>query len=443
MHLKATSQYKKSAVNKTVTPEKYPVSKKKKSRFFETYISKVLRQVSPDNGITSNSKQQLNSALCIVARELSKTVIRLTEISKKKTMSDKEVSNAVRVVFSGAMSRHSIREGEKSVLKFSAKSSKGSSRQGKAGIIFPPSIAEKFLRNFGYSKVMVTSNAPVFLAAVLEYLTAEILEMAANSATDNKRIRITIRDIQIAVGNDSELSNLFLKLNLSFLGGGVLPHIYSCLLSKKPRKKRKVVDAPGIKKPHRFRPGTVALREIKKFQKMSNCLTFAKFPFERLVRNIVNKTNNKMKISKDVFIILQYYIEQYVVNLLKDANAAAIHSGRVKLMIGDIKFICSLRGSQINLLNETLPYEEDQVVNDDEVDDDKADDDDEVDDDEVDDDDESDDDESDDDEADDDEADDDEADDDEVDDEDEDDVNDDDDDDDEDVNDDGDVLVDE
>ena len=77
---------------------------------------------------------------------------------------------------------------------------------------------------------------------------------------------------------------------------------------------------------------------------MSNCLTFAKFPFERVVRGIVNKNNSSMKISKDVFIILQYYIEQYVVDILKDANMAAIHAGRVKLMLTDIEFICNLRG---------------------------------------------------------------------------------------------------
>ena len=330
---------------KETTPDKGALAKKKKSRLFESYISKVLKQVSDKNGITSNSKQQLNSAICIVARTISLVVTRLTEIAKKKTISDNEVANAVRVLFSGDLAENSIHEGVKSVEKFSAEASKGSSRQGKAGIIFPPSIAEKFLRNFGYSNVRVTSTAPIFLAAVLEYLVAEVLILASKSATDNKRIRITIRDLQLSVGEDQELSTLFDKLNVSFLGGGVVPYINSCLVTKKPRKKKSnAVDTTGMKKPHRFRPGTVALREIKKFQKMSNCLIFAKFPFERFVRQVVKKNNAGMKISKDVFIIIQYFIEQYVVGILKDANAAAIHAGRVKLMITDIEFISSLRG---------------------------------------------------------------------------------------------------
>ena len=327
--------------------DKSSSSKRKKTRFFESYISKVLKNVSGKNGITSNSKQQLNSALCIITKTLSNMVIRLTEIAKKKTLSDKEVSNAVRVLFSGDLAENSIREGDKSVMKFTKGTSNGNSRQGKAGIIFPPSITEKFLRNFGYSKVMVTSSAPVFLAAVLEYLVAEILLLASNSAISNNRIRITIRDLELSIRQDHEFSELFNKLNLSFLGGGTMPYIHKCLVSKKPRKKKKIIETSlGTKKTHRFRPGTVALREIRKYQKISNCLIFAKFPFERLVRSIVNKKSN-MKISKDVFTILQYYIEQYIVSILKDANAAAIHTGRVKLMLSDIEFICNIRDIHI------------------------------------------------------------------------------------------------
>ena len=343
------TSYDKESISKDIeSTDKVFVNKKKKTRLFETYISKVLKQVSDKNGITSNSKQQLNSVLCIISKRISYTAIRLTEIAKKKTMSDKEVSNAVKVIFSGDLALNSIREGIKSVNKFSIEISKGSSRQSKAGIIFPPSITEKFLRNFGYNKIMVTSTAPVFLAAVIEYLTIEILILASKSSFINKRIRITIRDIQIAVGKDSELSNLFNNLNISFLGGGVIPYIHSCLISKKIRKKynkpvEPVEPVDVVKKTHRFRPGTVAIREIKKYQKMSNCLTFAKFPFERFVRGIVNKYNFGMKISKDVFIILQYYIEQYIVDILKDSNMAAIHAGRVKITLNDIEFICNIR----------------------------------------------------------------------------------------------------
>lgn len=324
------------------------VTKKKKTRFFETYISKVLKQVSPENGITANSKQQLNSALCLISRLIAGQVTDLTQIAKKKTVSEKEVKNALRVVLPKRLADNAITEGQKAIDTFEAENNvKGTSRQEKAGIIFPPAQAEKFLRIFGYCKVMVTSHAPVCLAGALEYLAAEILENAATYAKDNKRVRITIRDLEMGVRNDEELSTFFTSIRLTFLGGGVTPFIHPSLLTKKNRKKRgkRAATKDGEKKKHRFRPGTVSLREIRRFQKMSNCLTFAKFPFEKFVREVVaeNHTGDvAVKISKDVFIILQYFIEQKIVELLRNANFAAIHAGRVKLMPVDIDFVRSV-----------------------------------------------------------------------------------------------------
>jgi histone H3 len=368
--------------------------KKKKTRFFETYITKLLKQVSDTNGITSNAKQQLNSCLCLIAKLVSSKVIYLTEIAKKKTISEKEVKNALRIVLSGELSKNAIIHGQKAIDKFSTDandaSSKGNSRQDKAGILFPPSILEKFLRNFSYSKIMVTSSAPVCLAAAIEYLTLEIIENASSYAKDNKRVRVTIRDLEIGVRSDKELNDFFTKHNISFLGGGVVPFIHSSLLSKKNRKKRVKKDndiESDDKKKHRFRPGTVSIREIRRYQKMSNCLTFAKFPFEKLVRDVVAKQyaalNNQdgqtssTKISKDVFVILQYFVEQYIVSTIRDANFAAIHAGRVKLMPIDIEFVqaisnkCVQQLYQNNSTNETFEVEgcEDEEDGDTEVND--------------------------------------------------------------------------
>lgn len=347
-------------------------TKKKKTRFFETYISKVLKKFSDFNGITSNSKQQLNSALCLISRLIATTVITLTEMAKKKTMSEKEVKNALLIILPEQLAANAIIEGQKAVASFEKVGNvKGTSRQEKASILFSPAISEKFLRNFGYSKVMVTSQAPVYMAGALEYLTSEILENASASAKDNKRIRINIRDLELGVRNDNELNMLFTNNNISFLGGGVTPFIHKSLLSKKIKNKKrykKVETLPdGDKKKHRFRPGTVSLREIRRFQKMSNCLTFAKFPFEKLVRQVVKSHNNSpMKISKEVFIVLQYFIEQQLTTLLRNANFAAIHAGRVKLMPIDIEFVNSIaRGTQNPYqIGDIVHIEEDQIVND-------------------------------------------------------------------------------
>lgn len=327
--------------------EESKICKKKKSRFFETYISKILKRVAPDSGITANAKQQLNSAICTIARKISQSVFSLTITSDKKTSSAKELDSAIRLLFPIQISDILVQSGENSVQKFTNGNHRGS-RQDKAGIIFPPSVAEKFLRNFGYSKIMVTKTAPIFLASVLEYLTEDVLKKSNQICQDHNRVRITIRELELAVRKDDILDKIFIAFSLSFLGGGVIPKIHESLLVKKPKKKKKVLpqaDQSFVdnKKTHRFRPGTVSLREIRKYQKTSNCLTFAKFPFRRFARSIVNRYNPGMKMSKEVFVVLQYYIEQFIVDFLRDANSAAIHSGRVKLMPGDISFISSLR----------------------------------------------------------------------------------------------------
>lgn len=318
-------------------------SKKKKSRFFETYIPKILKQISTDNGITSNAKQQLNSALCVIARMISSLVVQLTIIGKKKTISDREVENCVRILMEKDLAQEIINTATVSIDKFNSEEIKHSSRQNKAGIIFPPSQIEKFLRNFGYSKIMMNKNTPVYCATILNQLTIIILTSASDLTKRSNRVRITIRDLELAVRNNPDLDKLWKTCSINFVGGGVVPYIHENLLVKKQRKKRQSKNLDDAKKQHRFRAGTVSIREIRKFQKSSNCLTLAKFPFERLVRQIVNEYQDGTKISKDVFIILQYYIEQFVIDFLRDANAAAIHANRVKLIPTDINFIAKLR----------------------------------------------------------------------------------------------------
>ena len=134
------------------------------------------------------------------------------------------------------------------------------------------------------------------------------------------------------------VNNLFVKLNISFLGGGVLPYIHSSLLNKTKIKKKKTEKNDNKENnTRRFRYGTLAIKNIKKQQKLNNCLILSKSPFEKLVRNIFKQNkNDSTKFSKDVFIVLQYFIEQYIVGLLRNSNFLAIHSGRVKLIPYDI-----------------------------------------------------------------------------------------------------------
>ncbi|XP_054778946.1 probable histone H2A.3 [Prosopis cineraria] len=107
---------------------------------------------------------------------------------------------------------------------------KGASRSSKAGLQFPVGRIARFLKSGKYSD-RLGAGAPVYLAAILEYLSAEVLELAGNAARDNKKTRIVPRHIQLAVRNDDELSRLLANVTIS--NGGVLPNIHNLLLSKK------------------------------------------------------------------------------------------------------------------------------------------------------------------------------------------------------------------
>ncbi|KAK8922369.1 Histone H2A [Metarhizium anisopliae] len=103
------------------------------------------------------------------------------------------------------------------------------SRSSKAGLAFPVGRVHRLLRKGNYAQ-RVGAGAPVYLAAVLEYLAAEILELAGNAARDNKKTRIIPRHLQLAIRNDEELNKLLGHVTIA--QGGVLPNIHQSKLCK-------------------------------------------------------------------------------------------------------------------------------------------------------------------------------------------------------------------
>ena len=124
---------------------------------------------------------------------------------------------------------------------------KSQTKSSKAGLQFPVGRIGRFLKR-GKFATRVGAGAPVYLAAILEYLTAEVLELAGNAARDNKKTRIVPRHIQLAVRNDEELNKLFGGVTIA--QGGVLPNIHSVLVPKGSAKEEAAAPAKkGGKKP--------------------------------------------------------------------------------------------------------------------------------------------------------------------------------------------------
>ncbi|GLJ25862.1 hypothetical protein SUGI_0495550 [Cryptomeria japonica] len=113
---------------------------------------------------------------------------------------------------------------------------KSVSKSTRAGLQFPVGRLARYLKNGRYAR-RIGLGAPIYMAAVMEYLAAEILELSGNAARDNKKNRITPRHIQLAVRNDDELNKLLENVTIAY--GGVIPNIHQVLLPKKTAEKVK------------------------------------------------------------------------------------------------------------------------------------------------------------------------------------------------------------
>ncbi|XP_037921384.1 uncharacterized protein LOC119658188 [Hermetia illucens] len=307
--------------------------------------------------------------------------------------------------------------GERGKVKGKAKS-----RSNRAGLQFPVGRIHRLLKKGNYAE-RVGAGAPVYLAAVMEYLAAEVLELAGNAARDNKKTRIIPRHLQLAIRNDEELNKLLsgvtdrsrwctskhpscsfakedrkeslrnsiceaasknqpsfsgrqnTQAKMAYVGwayfvresrevnferrsfefekmartkqtarkstGGKAPR--KQLATKAARKSAPATG--GVKKPHRYRPGTVALREIRRYQKSTELL-IRKLPFQRLVREIAQDFKTDLRFQSSAVMALQEASEAYLVGLFEDTNLCAIHAKRVTIMPKDIQLARRIRGER-------------------------------------------------------------------------------------------------
>ena len=103
----------------------------------------------------------------------------------------------------------------------------------------------------------------------------------------------------------------------------------------------------GVKRPHKFRPGTVALREIRRYQRSTELL-IRKLPFQRIVKEITNEIKTGFRFQSNAMLALQEATEAYIVGLFEDTNLCAIHARRVTIMVRDMQLARRIRGDKFD-----------------------------------------------------------------------------------------------
>ena len=189
--------------------------KTKKTRYFEHYISNILKEVCPERNITHDAKSQLNELAITTCKIIANKIL---DIIKKKTITEDEVEAAVKLVFDGQLCQKSIEEGKRCLQHYSNRENKeNNSKKSKADLLIPPSMLEKFLR-YSRSNIShrVSESAPIFLAGIIEYFLAQLIELS--SISDKKvGVRITCSDIENGIQSDQEI-NRYIKKNNIYLG---------------------------------------------------------------------------------------------------------------------------------------------------------------------------------------------------------------------------------
>ena len=272
---------------------------------FNIYILKLLQSISKKS-ITLNAKNQLNNFLLILTNEISKLLYELIISLKKKIITEKEINIVIYVLFDTILYEKSIIKAQEAIIKYKLNSNKKNIlRQTKAGLIFSVSTIEHIMREFNNK---LSHNSIIYLTSIIETITTFILFESIKYL--KYRVRINIDDIELSRNNNS-IEKLFNKLNIYFTCIHLKSYIH-----------------PNIIKNSSFS----VIQSIKKIQ-LNKELIIPKLTFEKIIRYKLQG----IVISKQIFIILQQFIEKYIITILSKINLLCNHSKRTTLMVSDIE----------------------------------------------------------------------------------------------------------
>jgi histone H2A len=212
-------------------------------RSYETYITKVLKQVCPDNGIASDALSTLNNLLYFTLTQISNNVNVILRNSSRAIVSPADISTGIKLTFPDPLALGAIAAGDKAVNDHKtfvqSHGTEKVSKATRAGLILSiKRTSDAMMLHLCVHKK--SAAAPIRLAAALEFLLRYVLSAAKGIAQEQKVRRITPRHLYIVVENSPSLKALFANV---IFAGGVLPHVPVDLIKKKTKRSKKVASA--------------------------------------------------------------------------------------------------------------------------------------------------------------------------------------------------------
>lgn len=368
--------------------------------YFREHTNRVLKQVHPDTGMTEEARDSINFMMVSIAARLIRKSVALAVASGAKTVTSRDLQSIVRTDIGGELGKHAVSEGTKAVTKATtsapAVGGRVVPREKRAGLVFSVGVTDHIVDDVVAGSIRKGGTFPVYLSAALEYLCAEIVQLAGNAARDHRAKRLTNRFLFLAIRNDEELHTyLMLKLGIEMENSGVIPNIYPELLEKKPKAKKKKREpaaaepeaeeaeepeandadeepnandaneaGPVIRKPHRFRAGTRSLMDIRKLQKTKNPL-LALENIRRAFKEIASdhaggRGLDDILLAKGVPELLRSALEAHLIDFLDRAQVSAIHAGRVLVQTKDVHLAMKLASADIpidtNVYDDRNPF---------------------------------------------------------------------------------------
>ncbi|XP_045482821.1 uncharacterized protein LOC123686651 [Harmonia axyridis] len=279
--------------------------KRKRKESYAIYIYKVLKQVHPDTGISSKAMSIMNSFVNDIFERIAAEASRLAHYNKRSTITSREIQTAVRLLLPGGHAESLL-------------------------VLFGAKPTEKPVRYIDDLKLYSANDEQ--LGNVVAFFEA----IGMKPGKDECAVVQAKREVNLY-----PYSRWPVRSNARKSTGGKAPR--KQLATKAARKSAPATG--GVKKPHRYRPGTVALREIRRYQKSTELL-IRKLPFQRLVREIAQDFKTDLRFQSSAVMALQEASEAYLVGLFEDTNLCAIHAKRVTIMPKDIQLARRIRGER-------------------------------------------------------------------------------------------------